>query len=214
MTRWLVTLLFVSACTRSPEERAQRAAKTLQTELDAAASSYALFERLKQGLGTETRECKSSEQLPTTYRLSMAHLELLNGAPHKGGVLVVELPAPDGFDNLRGFPPRLIEPRDVSDAELDKLVRELRAAHAALKSADGFLVQRVDSYVPPVLRTRGFEPGMLTGRVIAFDGQGKALCHVPYEASGGSDAGVDLAAAELNRALRAAFRERLGVPEP
>lgn len=215
MRRALFLLLLCAACTKAtPEERKKKYAETLERELQAASSSYELFSLLRQGLAAEVPEC-TAEQLAQkrTFRLSMAHLELLNGAPHEKGVLVVELPAPDGFDNLRGFPPRLVQPTDVSEAELEKLVKELRAAHAALKNADGFLVQRVDSYTPPVLRTQGFLPGSLSGRVFAFDGQGKPVCLVPYEANGASDAGVDLAMKDLDLSLRRAFRERLGVPE-
>lgn len=211
----LLLVLAAASCAKpSVEERKKKYAETLEKELQAAQSSYALFAALKQGIGAEVRECESKDlAVRRAYRLSMAHLELLNGAPHKEGVLVVDLPAPDGFDNLRGFPPRLVEPRDVSDDELAKLVKELRTAHAAMANADGFYVQRVDSYVPPALRAQGFQPGTMSGRFFAFDGQGKPVCQLGFEASGSSDAGVDLAAKELRLSLRRVFRETLGVPE-
>ncbi|MBL8913245.1 MAG: hypothetical protein JNM17_21290 [Archangium sp.] len=214
MRHALFMLLTLAACTRqTAEERKKKYTETLETELKAAQSSYALFAALKQGIGADVRACESKDLAQRrAFRLSMAHLELLNGAPHKDGVLVVDLPAPDGFDNLRGFPPRLVEPRDLSDDELAKLVKDLRAAHAAMANADGFYVQRVDAYVPPALRAQGFQPGSVTGRVFAFDGQGQPQCFLSYEASGASDAGVDLAEKELRLSLRRAFQEHLRLP--
>ncbi|MFT3706119.1 MAG: hypothetical protein QM817_00495 [Archangium sp.] len=197
--RYALVAVLLAACSKTADERKKHYVEVVQREIDDASFSYSRFVLLKQGLAVETPECTDSTKFPTTFRLSMAHLELLNGAPHKDGVLVVDLPAPDGFDNLRGFPPKSIEPKDVSPAELDKLVRELRAADGALKNADGFLVQRVDEYVAPRRET---------GRIVVFDGAGKPTCHVPYSAVDESDAGVS-----LTLELRRAFRERLGVPE-
>jgi hypothetical protein len=209
--RVLLVVVLAAGCTRSPEERKKTYVETLQKELQDASSSYALFATLKQGLGAlDTPQCPAETKFPR-LRLSMAHLELLNGAPHQDGVLVVDLPCPDGFDNVRGFPPRLVEPRDVSEAELATVVKELRAAHLALKNADGFLVQRVDSVVAPSLRAQGFLPAVITGRVVVFDSNGKPQCQVPFEATGASDAGVEVARHELDLQLRREFSV-FGVP--